>query len=102
MNLQRFKPIIQRLVLEQLMKEKEQMRTQMATSMMAATLLTLHDKYDWQPEQLAQIMKEIFEQFDAVREKYVKIEDFYAELERMGIKVVDNERSMNNVKNESR
>lgn len=87
MNPQKMKAVIQRLGIEQLLKEKEQMRTQIATGMMAATLITLHDKYDWKPEQLSRIMCEVFEQFDSVYEKYVKIEDFYTELESMGIKV---------------
>lgn len=89
MNPQKMKPIIQCLIMEELNRQKENMRTQMAMAMMAATLITLYDKYDWQPEQLVKVMKEIFEQFECVAEKYVKIDDFYAELESMGIKVVD-------------
>lgn len=87
MNMQKMKPIIQRCVMEQLEKEKTKMRTEITTAMMAVTLITLHDKYDWQPDQLVKIMGEIFEQFEAVWEKYVKIEDFYAWLESVGIKV---------------
>jgi len=87
MNMQKMKPLVQRYVMEQLEKEKAKMRTEITTAMMATTLITLHDKYNWQPNQLVKIMNEIFDQFEAVWEKYVKIEDFYAWLESVGIKV---------------
>jgi hypothetical protein len=87
MKPQQLKAIATRAALEQINKEKEAIRVRTSSAMMAATLLTLHDKYDWTPDRLQVIMVQIFNQFDAVVDKFVKIDDFYKCLEEMGIKV---------------
>jgi hypothetical protein len=81
------KLIIQRMAQEAIAKEKEELKTKIVSDMMAATLMTLHDKYDWQPEKLVAIMAEIFNQFDSVSKKFVKLQDFYDWLESIGITI---------------
>jgi hypothetical protein len=81
------KAIIQRGIIEGISKEKEQIRVQTVQAMMAATLMTLHDEYDWKPDNLVTIMAKIFDQFDSVSRKFVKIQDFYDWLESIGIEV---------------
>lgn len=72
---------------EYIRKETENIRTQIVQKMMAATLLVLHDKYDFTPDMLKKVMQEIFEQFECVLDKLVTINDFIKELESMGVKI---------------
>jgi hypothetical protein len=81
------KEIIKMLTAQTIAKEKEHIRKTLASAMMAATLITLHDKYDWGKKRLMQIMAEIFTQFECVEGKFVEVEDFYKWLETIGVTV---------------
>lgn len=81
------KNIAVRMAHEYIRKEAENIRTQTVQKMMAATLLVLHDKYDFTPDMLLKIMQEIFNQFECVLDKVVTIDDFTKELESMGVKI---------------
>lgn len=83
------KVIVQRAVAEGITKQAESIRIQTVQQVYAAMLITLHDKWDWKPEQLVQIFEQITYQFDCIADKYVKIEDFYKLLDELGIKVVE-------------
>lgn len=87
MKPQQLKNLAARAAMEQIKNEKDKIQRQVTMGMMAATLITLHDKHDWDAGKLSTVMRQIFEQFDAVADKYVKIEDFYNCLEELGIKV---------------
>lgn len=87
MNPKQQKLIIERLATEHYNKNIQAAKEQVSRAFMAATLITLHDKHQFTPYSLKKIMIDIFDQFDSVCEKYVTIEDFYKELEGMGIEV---------------
>jgi hypothetical protein len=79
--------IINRLVAEQVARQAQKWRSQTAQQVYAVILIILHDKYDFTPGQLKNVIEQITEKFDCVADKYVKIEDFYELLKDMGIEV---------------
>lgn len=87
MKPQQLKNIAVRMAMEYIAKEAEKIRTDVVRKMMAVTLLTLHDKYDFTPEMLVKVMQEIFDQFECVSDKLVTLNDFFNELESMGIEI---------------
>lgn len=79
--------VIQCLVNEQLVKHAERIRRETAQQVFAVMLKNLHDKHGFTPEQLIQVFERTVNDFEAIGDKYVKIEDFYKLLEELGIKL---------------
>jgi hypothetical protein len=89
MKPQQQRDIINRLVAEQVARQAQKWRTQTAQQVYAVILIILHDKYDFTPGQLKNVIEQITEKFDCIADKYVKIEDFYELLKDMGIEVTE-------------
>lgn len=79
---------LDRLIDEVLMRERAKMETEIASKVIAATLVVMHDKYGWKGKcRLPRLMNQIFAQFEAVNEKYIKVDDFYKILAELGVKI---------------
>jgi lantibiotic modifying enzyme len=69
-------------------KQANKWRVQTAQQMYSVVLKNLFDKYDFTPNMLWQFFERCTKDFDAIGDKFVKIEEFYSLLEDMGIKIV--------------
>ena len=79
--------IIQRAVQEELERQADRIRKESAQQVFAVMLKNLHDHHNFTPDKLVELFDQSVKDFECINGKYVKIEDFYALLGELGIKV---------------
>jgi len=85
MTPQQQKAIITRLVHSQLISERVEINRRAITAVITAVAVSLHDKYDWKPDEINKLVKLTVNEFEAINEKYLTLDELLQMAEDMGI-----------------
>jgi hypothetical protein len=79
------KAIVQRLAMDEISRRRKTIEQNVISSMSAAFMICLHDKFDFDVDAMRKLMGLVMLQFEAVQDKFVTVEDWLQWCREYGI-----------------